>query len=557
MTPLSFTKYSAHPSFTSVDPKVVKKIPVKQLRALVWYHAATAGKGKKHRCPHRRPRKWKREQLLAHAATVLNGHIRLVGEPDMAVIMTQYNRECADDDLVATLLASVNPAPAGSASANRRASRRGEHKAAADDDRAEGEEVESDHARSDSEQGAGEGEEGEEGGADDDEAAEEKAEDLPAATAKKSGSTTAAGASTASKTTTKRPSQPTHSNERLLAYCIACSSLNDITFRPPSFCSECAHPWGVPVGRAPRAKASTADEAGTATATTTPTAWADAARFKPAPISALGLDPHSRAPGLAGLDEKIIKHAREGKQHYALADLLQLRAEDRTAASSVALSESAILFDPREGTLTSAVGAAATSARSAAARRRTITGFSEISETIFFSLIGTIYVDRPDIGQQLLGLLIIAQDLTRSRGWTFALDYVEAVRLKFYHSTGGPCGRHCLAINSEYNMGKKDADVLFDTKLYHHGSHTGKENTPSNANRGELGDGKLRKTTETCRGWNSGTCARKPADCRYAHRCSTCNSMDHSAPHCVAKHRTNGQAAPGTTAAGPGANRTT
>ena len=424
------------------------------------------------------PREWKKKQLLAHATTVLNGHVRQVAEPDMTVIMTQYNRESADDELVAALLASVSPPPSGSASGNGRAPRRQEHKAARDDGRAEGEEAGSDKPGSGDEQreeGDGEGEGGdvnEEGDAeaghepDDGEGGDAVGSDTdassspsrgaraarkPAAT-KKSGTTRAAGASTASKPATKRASQPTQSTVTRLAFCIACTSLNDVAIKLPSFCCECANPWGVPVDRAPHARATTANEPGTVTATTTPTTWAGAAQFRPAPISSLRLDPHSRAPGLAALEEKIIKHAREGKQQYLLADLLQLRAKDRTAASSVVLSESAILFDPREGTLTSAVGAAATSARSAAARRRAITGFSEITETNVFSLIGTIYryVDRPDIGQQLLGLLIIAQDLTRSRGWTFALDYVEAVRLKFYHSPGGPRGRHCLTIDSKY-----------------------------------------------------------------------------------------------------------
>ena len=110
------------------------------------------------------PRKWKKEQLLAHATTVLNGHIRQVAEPDMTVIMTQYNRESADDELVAALLASVSSLPSGSASGDGRAPRRQEHKAAVDDDRAEGEEVGSDQPGSADEQragGDGEGEGGE------------------------------------------------------------------------------------------------------------------------------------------------------------------------------------------------------------------------------------------------------------------------------------------------------------------------------------------------------------------------------------------------------------
>ena len=173
------------------------------------------------------------------------------------------------------------------------------------------------------------------------------------------------------------------------------------------------------------------------------------------------------------------------------------------------------------------MGAAATSARTVAARRRTITGFSEIPEIVYYSLIGIIYADRPDIGQQLIGLLIIAQDLTRSRGWQLALDYIERVRLKFYHSIGGAAGRHCLEITSAYDMSQRDNDVLFDISLQHHGVSGGKEN--GNPNRGDNVD-KRQKSTETCRSWNNGTCERKPADCKWLHRCSACNATDHPAP---------------------------
>ena len=123
------------------------------------------------------------------------------------------------------------------------------------------------------------------------------------------------------------------------------------------------------------------------------------------------------------------------------------------------------------------------------------------------------------------------------------------------HSTScSSCTRYVL---TKYDMVRKDADILFDIKLHHHGSQMGEENTPSNANRGEAGDSKARKSTETCRGWNSGTCARKAADCKYAHRCGTCNSTELTAPNCSANHRASGQPAVTTAAVGPGANGTT
>ena len=96
-------------------------------------------------------------------------------------------------------------------------------------------------------------------------------------------------------------------------FCIACTSVNDVTIKMPAFCSECANPWGVPVDRAPHTKATTAIES-TATASTTPTTWAGAASWRPDPVTEFGRDLQSRAPGLADLDERIIKHAREGRQ---------------------------------------------------------------------------------------------------------------------------------------------------------------------------------------------------------------------------------------------------
>ena len=203
------------------------------------------------------------------------------------------------------------------------------------------------------------------------------------------------------------------------------------------------------------------------------------------------------------------------------------------------------------------MGAAATSARTAAARRRTIAGWLDVTEVIHYSLIRTIYKDRPDIGQQLMNLLLLAQDIGRDLGWTFALEYIEAVRAKFYHSPGDASGRHCLLIDSKYDMGKEDVQVLLRLQLHRNGGPPGKENHPGNTNRAELGDGKARKNTETCRGWNNGTCARKAADCKYVHRCSTCSSTEHAAPNCLGHGRPGGQAVPAATAASSSTSRNT
>ena len=246
---LSFAKYTAHPTFSSIQPSAVGKITVKQLRALVWYHATTAGTAKKAAARVVDPRRWTRARLLEHAGTVLNGHIRQVASPDMDVIMAQYHRESADDALVQALLASVLPAPLGSVVGARSDDR---------DERAEGEEAGVDAAQSDLEGGPGDGEE--EGEEEEGEAVEveyEKAaegfddrevfpaDDAPVrrppsrqlhpsrpppgparlvAPAPRAGAKMAVPTSTTSKPTPTRLVHPSRSHEKRLAHCIACTA---------------------------------------------------------------------------------------------------------------------------------------------------------------------------------------------------------------------------------------------------------------------------------------------------------------------------------------------
>ena len=405
------------------------------------------------------PRKRKKQQLLEHATSVLKGHIHLVSSPDIEVIVAQYHRESVDDDLVRILLASVAlPSPAAGAQGGRptRGQRRG---AARGGERAEGEEAGSD-AQSDLETGheaeedgvaagkwldggqmeeveeKGEGE-GEVGAKDagDDEVLDVNPQPAPAGGARARQEAEAKQAATASTTGAKRtrtassagrpaPSPTTQvryiRRETRLAHCIACTYLCDNTDRTPKQCIECGNPWGGPVPLG----ATTASTSGpTATAPTpaaptitNPTTWEGAAFLKPKALDTL-VHGHSksRASGLAALDERIVRHAQEGKQHHTIAGLLPLLAEDGDSMTA-GVSNSAILIDADDGTLTPAVGAAATSARTAASCRRTVDSFTDIAEVLLFSLIGRIYFDRPDIGQHFPGLLILAQDLTRAYG---------------------------------------------------------------------------------------------------------------------------------------------
>jgi hypothetical protein len=591
MSTLSYAKYSAHPTFLASPKTAVQAVTRQHLRALVWYHASTAGSGRKAADRVVDPRQWKVDQLRAHASSVLHGIIRLVTGPDMGVILAQYIRESADDQHVADVLATA--APASEAPGNRRSRRQRGHDASEGEEDNQGESGEEggqqghsapgvpleddgggvdEGEREDQGEGYDDPHEGDQadGLGDSEDDNEEPVLALPThprrrgpgrprqavklvATVPSTGATKATTAPTTSRPKV-RIASPTRT-VKIMAHCIKCAILHDITSAPPAYCDKCGNQWGI----APTATPPINSAAGTLTTTTAPiaaapapTTWLGASQFRPPAVTAI---PHRRAPGLAPLDEKIIKHAREGKQHYTLADLLPLRAEDRTTTSSVALSETAIMFDPSAGTFASAVGSAATSVKSAAARRRTITGFTEISEAIHYSLIAIIYVDRPDICWQLYHLLLLALDLTRARGWQYALDYIEAVRVKFYESTGGPNGRHYLLIDSQYDMGVRDMDILFDVNLHSQGN-IGREHANrtvpgrtdagrTDTGRADSGHGKQRqgKGVEYCRGFNSGTCTRKAADCKFQHRCSACGASAHSVQNCTSHGKAAGSTA--------------
>ena len=358
----------------------------------------------------------------------------------MEVILTQFNRDSADDLLVQGLLASVTGPAQTAATTNRRSSRRQEHKAADENDRAEGEEANPDSEQSD----AKENDEGEGSGGQVEDENKDENEDK------------------------------SQDDE------------NDPEDDPDEQVEEDNAPVDSPPRKRKRGRASKAAQP---VATDQTPGTKKATTSTPSTTSRTAKTP-------------VKKHVPQ-----------QTATRDRR------------------------LGAAATSAKTAAARRRNITGFAEIAEVFFYSLIGIIYVDRPDIGQQLIGLLIIAQDLTRSKGWHFALDYIELVRRKFYDSVGGAAGRHCLEITTAYNMSRRDNDVLFDTQLQHHAAPVSKDT--SNPNRGDNID-KKPKSNDTCRGWNRGTCTYKPADCKWVHRCSTC-ALDHPALQCP-KNRNGGAA---------------
>jgi hypothetical protein len=583
MTPLSHTRYSTHPAFSESTTAAITRVSRKNLRALVWYHAVAALKVKSHRSRVVDPRAWKVDRLRQHASTVLHGIIRIVAEPDMAVIMAQYTEQSEDTRLQAAIAAAAVSAAATPVISRSRRSRAVDADADSiedEDDDEEEDEAEGEQPGDSAASASSEDDEGEEGverrgrqrepvdqhedgqqddGADVKEAAvltatppqrrgrhvktSEQAANVPPTGAKK-----ATTAPTASSTRHQISNTAATTDSRLGVFCIKCAVLHDVTEGAPDFCHKCGNRWGVlPATTQLSSPTVTTTTATTPTAATapTPTHWSGVAQFRP---PALNVTPQRRLPGLAPLDEKIIKLAREGKQHYTLADLLPLRAENPSTTTTAVLSQTMITFDPTAESWATAVGSAATTAKSAATRRRAINGFAEISEVIHFSLIGNIYVDRPDICWQLFHLLLLALDFTRERGWRYALDYIEVVRHKFYESPGGARGRHYLLIDSEYDMGVRDTDILFDIGFQAQGNNTVVAAPPSRpaATRSDTNDRKQQpsttKTSETCRGYNAGTCSR-PRDCRYLHQCSGCGAAGHPKVQCTASRKSTGTTA--------------
>ena len=87
----------------------------------------------------------------------------------------------------------------------------------------------------------------------------------------------------------------------------------------PDFCDKCGKPWGKAIA---------------ATPTTTPQKWKHLDRFVYTPLSSLASAP-LRATQLASLPETLIKKAREGQQHYTIADLLCPLAHDGSFSSAL------------------------------------------------------------------------------------------------------------------------------------------------------------------------------------------------------------------------------
>ena len=267
----------------------------------------------------------------------------------------------------------------------------------------------------------------------------------------------------------------------------------------PAFCPGCGKTWARPA-------------AGSA-ATAAPQRWRGLDTFVYTPPSALPVAPY-RNVQLASLSNTIVDAARKGQQHYTIADLLCPLAHDGTSASALVDEHSFVLLSDGTGGVTARTGAAASEARSLGARKRAITGMSDIFEVFWFVLIPIIYEGRPDIGQQLCRLLGIAFDVARATSWKLALHYVNSIRFQYWMDPGVH-KRHVLEIDTTRDLGMWEASIFLSSQTLLHTSSSAASPGGTPSTRGAPG-GK----PHVCNDWNRDACTR--TQCKYPHKCAIC-----------------------------------
>jgi hypothetical protein len=310
--------------------------------------------------------------------------------------------------------------------------------------------------------------------------------------------------------------------------------------RIPDYCDKCGTAWG---------KATPASSAA-------PQKWKHLDRFVYTPLASLTAAP-LRATQLASLPESVIKKAREGQQHYTIADLLCPLAHDGTFSSALLDEHSLVILADSSGAISARSGAAASEARSLGTRKRTISSLDQIVEVFMFTLIPVIYEGRPDIGERLYRLLSSAVDISRAHDWKLALQYINLVRHNYWMDPGVH-SKHVLQIDTAYDLGAYEPStfLIAQTALSRASSSaaSGGSTPQRNASGGK---------PQVCNDWNRDACTRTA--CKFPHRCSTC-SGNHPLTRCPrgatqqgTPHSTNPRnpAAPRTPAAPPSAVGTT
>jgi hypothetical protein len=291
------------------------------------------------------------------------------------------------------------------------------------------------------------------------------------------------------------------------------------------FCAQCGRQWK-------NSSSSSSSSTGASSSTSTqPTTWAGLGSFISSPLPQLMRHFPDRATELAPLPSTVIEKARSGQHHYTLADLLQTKALDPSAASSSVLGDRAVVmrFDDIGG-LKVDTGIEATLSSSLAQRKRKMTSQLDIEEVIVFTLMGRIYNDRPDICEQLFSLLCISNEINRRHGFATALLYVDTVRYNFFNSV--PPRTHVLNISTAatYSLSTLHHEVL--NGIVFRQNATGTRWSTNSTSTAPSVNTESPSRVQYCRNWNREAACRE-TPCRWSHICAKCHSSSHPAKHCT------------------------
>lgn len=279
--------------------------------------------------------------------------------------------------------------------------------------------------------------------------------------------------------------------------------------RIPDYCDKCGKAWR---------------KATTPTSSAAPQRWKRLDRFVYTPLASLTAAP-LRATQLASLPDSVVKKAREGQQHYTIADLLCPLAHDGTFSSALLDEQSLVILADSAGTITTRSGSAASEVRSLGTRKRTISSFDQIAEVFMFTLIPVIYEGRPDIGEQLYRLLSAALDISRAHDWRLALQYINLVRHNYWMDPGVRA-KHVLNINTTFDLGAYDASTFLIAQTAMPPRHSSPAPSSGGTSQRTASGGK----PQVCNDWNRDACTRTA--CKFAHRCASCGGT-HSQTRCT------------------------
>ena len=392
---------------------------VEQLRALSW-HLAVSARG------------------TEHAATLCIDP-RLFNKADVRVFLSSTASELAtvkipakagwkkiinawqgtSKEAIATLIASVTAEKKPRGGKKRKASATEQAQAAEEEDTDDDKEDEL-------------------GASDEEDAAAPRSLDNPTPLAKKT-KTSAAG---------PRPTTQTTANNTVVLCCTGCGQ-HSTYGKQGRFCNNCGKAWVM----GDNTSTTSPSAAAGSTAGAPPSQWSGLATFTPRPAAAVMVPLPARSHDISSLPAQVVEKARSGQHFYTLSDFLPNRAPDASAASSSPLDSNAFIlrFNASGEALTTSTADPAEIA-SIAKRKRQVSSFAEIAEVFFFSLISVIYLGRPDNQEQLVGLLSLANDISRQYGLPTAPTYVDVIRRRHFQSYAPRT--HVLLIDTNFDMAR-------------------------------------------------------------------------------------------------------